>query len=253
MKKFLYLSLVIFLTFSFTPVFPKETSNGKATENLANIAKDVSENSRVIEVSDSIVGNIQRAIDEYAKERGINFNEPVGGKFFAYSIQLVNRSPDSPFFGEARISVFERAWLDVQRKIASYLGQSIASETCRKLFRNDSEGAENIKLSNWDIIKSKIAGLTDAALNKALEKLGVDPSKFGNLTIEKKKNLLFDLTVKEVIRRTYAELPGTVVIQTFEGENNGNYAVGVVAMYSPKLKELTKLILKNKFPTSEGK
>ena len=239
--------------FSVIPLFAERALAVQDSKDITNVVKDVAESSKVVEITDSVKESIRDAIERYAEKKGIIFGKTQHGKFFVYSIQLVNRSPDSPYSGNARIAAFERAWLDAQKQIAAYLSQRIASNTYRKLFRNDSEGAENIELSNWDVIKAKIVGLTDAALNKALKELGVDPSKFGNLTVEKKRNLLFDSIVKEVIRKTYAELAGTVIIQTFEGEKNGNYAVGVVAMYSPKLKLVTKAILNKQIPPFKSK
>jgi len=250
MRKLLAITL-LFSSFLASSSFA-QTDSVKPKE-VDKVAKEVSENSKVVEVTDSISAKLTNIIDDYASQKGIVFGKSLGNRIFVYSIKVVDKSPDDPYFGEARVIAFEKAWLDAQKQIALYLVRDIASQTYNQLFRNASEGAENVKLSNWDVLKAKIAGLTDAALNKALQKLGVDPSKFGELSIDKKKRLLFDTFVKTVVRKTYAELSGTVILQTFEGEKEGSYAVAVIAMYSPKLKYLAQAMLHKQYPGFRGK
>ncbi|WP_457755131.1 DUF6844 domain-containing protein [Thermovibrio ammonificans] len=219
---------------------------------LTQTVKEVVQ-AEVTEVNDDVAGDLNKKIEEFAKKQGVVFGENVGGKIFVYSIQTVQRGVDDPYFGMARIAAYERAWLDAQKQIAEHLMEKISTETYRKIFSDLSSNADKVNLTNFEVFKAKIAGLTDAALNKALRALGVDPDKFGHLTIEKKRKLLEDSIIKEVVKQTRAELTGTVILQTFEGKKNDNYAVAVIAMYSPKLKALARAIARREKPPFTGK
>jgi len=247
MKNLLTLTLLILLL----------TSNAFSSENdrksISKDAKKLVQVEEVTEVSNSISSKIQNQIEEFARKKGITFGQVKNGRIFVYSVQEVDRPPEDPRFAQARIIAFERAWLDAQKKIALFIGTQITTKTIHKLFENKSEGAGNFKISNWDVIKQKIYALSDAAINKALEKLGVEPSKYGNLSYEKRKQLLLDMLIKDILKRTSAELAGTFIVQTFEGEENGAHAVGLIVMYSPRLKYIAQAIAKGNCPGLKGK
>ena len=212
------------------------------------LAKDVKKLTGVEEIQNSTTQKIQREIESFAEKKGIEFGAVKDDRVFVYSVQEVDRSPSDPRFAEARVVAFEKAWLNAQKKLAYFIYKRTATKTIKKVFENNSEGAENVNVSNWDVIKSKVAALSNAALNKALEKLGVDPSKYGQLSYEKRKKLLTDSIIKETLTQTSAKLSGTLIVQTFEGESDGVHAVGLITMYSPKLRYMAKAIATGDFP-----
>ncbi len=222
-----------------------------ASENstLTDDVKKLTQVEEVQEVNNSISEKIKQKIEAYAERKGIHFGEVENGRIFTYAIEEVNKSPSDPRFGQSRVVAFERAWLKAQKDIASYIGLTIASETIRDFYSNDSEGAENIKVNNWEVFKNKILGLSEALVNKALEKLGVNPNQYGKLSLEKRKELLHDRLIREIAKKTSAQLAGTFIVQTFEGEEDGTHAVGVVVMYSPKLKYIANAIARGYCPT----
>jgi len=241
---------VLFLCFSGV-AYSQENSVGQ-TSDVAKEAKTLA-NVEEVSLNESVTQSLRKQIMDYARRKGIKFGQVEKGRIFVFSIQEVDRPITDPRFAQARVIAFEKAWLDAQKQIAYFIVKSITTKTVRQIFQNNSEGAENIDLSNWDVLKAKVAALSDAALNKALEKLGVDPSKFGSLSYEKKKELLNDTLIKEILRKTSAELSGTFIVQTFEGEVNGAHGVAVVAMYSPKLKYIARSIALGRFPNIYSK
>jgi len=144
---------------------------------------------------------------------------------------------------------FEKAFLEAQKKIAFYLSQRILTRTVAEYFQDESTG-EPKELSNWEVIRNKVLALTDAALNKALIKLGVDPSRLGKISLAKKRQIFLDSIRRDVLKKTVEELSGTAIVQTYEGiSKDGSYAVGVIVMYSPKLKQVVYNIVNGKEPS----
>jgi hypothetical protein len=232
--------------------------NSTVTEKGINLSE---ENSTSIEVSiaqplESASSIIEDQINEFAQKKGITYGEPLAGnKIFEYSIKELNIN--EPNFERKRILAFEKAFIDAQKKIAFALSQEILTKTIAEYFHDESTGIPK-KVDNWKVIKNKVLALTEATLNKMLEKLGVDPSRLGQLSLEEKRKIFLDSIRREVLRKTVEELSGTAIVQTFEGVNkDGSYAVGVIVMYSPKLKQVAYDILNGKEPSfiklSKGK
>jgi len=251
MRRFVSL-LTVFLALSGVAYSQESSSNSSQSSDIAKEVKTLADIEE-ISLDNSVTASLKKQIMDFARRKGIKFGQVENGRIFVFSVQEVDRSTSDPRFAQARVVAFERAWLDAQKQIAYFIVKRVTTKTVRKIFENNSEGAENIELSNWDVLKAKVAALSDAAINKALEKLGVDPSKFGNLTYEKKKELLNDTLIKEILRETSAELAGTFIVQTFEGEVNGVHGVGVIAMYSPKLKYIARAIATGSFPKISSK
>jgi len=147
--------------------------------------------------------------------------------------------------------------MDALERISKFLGTKIESELTRKLYADltDGEGFNpEPQESALKVFFRKIVALGDATLNKLLEKLGVDPSQFGNLSFEERKKLAEDLIRRQIVIKTLAELSGVTIVKTVEGsDKNGNYAVGVVVMYSPRLKQFAYDIAHGKTPALRKK
>ena len=185
-------------------------------------------------------GLIDSKIQAYFKKLGIHEGEN-NGRYFEYAVVGGLNVNDVNFYRK-KIMSYEKAYMEALAKIANFEGEKITAETYRTLFSDNSGGIgaeENPKFSNWEVLKNKIMALGEAAIDKVLEKLGVDPSKYGQLKIDKKRQLALDAIKKRIVRKSLAELSGTVPVFTVDGnDKKGDYAVGVVVMYSPALKQL---------------
>ena len=233
MKKIVPLGLAILSSFTFS--FSQEQPSSKPQEKAATIEFISPQSAQDMDASDIV----ERQIEDFANRLGISYGVPDNkGRIFFYSVRTLN--VHSPNFIKARIAAFDKAYLEAQRDLALYLGKDIFTKTLAKTLEDYSEGKglEN-KQSNWQVLKKKLLALTDAALNKALEKLGVNPEKLGSMSLAEKRTLFLDTIKRQTIIKTFHELSGSVPVKTFEGINkDSNYAVGVILMYSPKLKQV---------------
>ncbi|HIC87593.1 MAG TPA: hypothetical protein EYP03_05255 [Aquificae bacterium] len=186
-----------------------------------------------------------KKIEDYAKKHNIQFGIPEGDRFFTYGISTFDISKD---YERRKVFAFEKAYLDALKKMAQTIYTRVESKIIQEI-KESAPSFEDLQPSNSEILKKKILALTDASLNKALEKLGVSPEKIGNLNLEKKRNLLLDSYRKKVISETLANLGGTLVLKTFEEiGKDGNCAVGVIVYNSGKLKNLADYFARGDIP-----
>jgi hypothetical protein len=127
MRKTLSLITLTAVVLGAAPAFAAQ----KGDPQLTKVAQEVS-NAVVEEVNDTITQNLDKAIQEYAKKKGIVFGENQNGRMFVYKIEPVNRPTSDPYFGQARIAAYERAWLEAQKQIAEYLFKDIFTQTTKK-------------------------------------------------------------------------------------------------------------------------
>ena len=185
-------------------------------------------------------GLIEAKIQAFYKKHGIPSDGEFHNKYFTHKVES-GLNIEDPNFYRKKILLYEKAYMEALADIANFLGTKILSETERELFSDNSGGEgynKGVQLSGWESLKAKILAATDAALDAILRKLGKNPEEYGHLTIEKKRELALDAIRKKVITKAIAELSGTTPVFTTEGyTKNGDYAVGIVVMYSPKLKQ----------------
>ena len=237
------------------PTFSQEAKN-KVKEQQIKKENPISIEIEAVNQDDTqIQSTIEKKIEAYFEKLGI-YRGNNNGRYFEYAIISDLHLSDPNFYRE-KINAYEKAYMDALEKIAKFLGTKIESEVTRKLYA-DLTGGEGYnpepQESTIKVFFRKIMALGDATLNKLLEKLGVDPSQFGKLTFEEKKKLAEDLIKRQIVIKTLAELSGVTIVKTVEGsDKNGNYAVGVIVMYSPRLKQFAYDIAHGKTPAIRRK
>ncbi|RTZ60831.1 MAG: hypothetical protein DSZ31_01340 [Gammaproteobacteria bacterium] len=251
------LSLALFAG-AFAVGFPSfsQESGGKAKEQQVKEENQISIEIEAVDQDDTQVkATIEKKIEDYFRRLGIHRGNN-GGRYFEYAVVSDLHLTDPNFYRE-KITAYEKAYMDALERIAKFLGTKIESEVTRELYA-DLTGGQGFnpepKESPIKVFFRKIVALGDAALNKLLEKLGVDPSQFGKLTFEERKKLAEDLIRRQIAVKTLAELSGVTIVKTVEGsDKNGNYAVGVIVMYSPRLKQFAYDIAHGKAPALRKK
>ena len=246
-KQLLNLTLFAAIFSTGLPSFGQNSTESQQN-NISKTETEVNIEISAVEPVESAASLIEKQIMEFAEKKGITYGEPLAGnKIFEYSVKEIN--VNEPNFERKRILAFEKAFIEAQKKIAFYLSQQILTKTVSEYFQDESTGQPQ-EIDNWEVLKNKVLALTDAALNKALQKLGVDPSRLGHISLEKKRRIFLDSIRREVLKKTVEELSGTTIVQTLEGINkDGSYAVGVIVMYSPKLKQVVYDIVNGKEPS----
>jgi len=208
-----------------------------------------------VKTAESSANLLESKIEEWAKEKGIEWGPTHDGKYFTYAIETINVDISDPRFGRKRIIAYEKALLEAQKELANFLYKSIATESIRKLFSDESLIEEGEDIKNSEILKRKLIKLSEAVIDNALKKLGEDPSKYGHISFEKKVDKFIDAFRRVTVIKAMGELTGSIILRTVEGlGKDGSYSVGVVLMYSPKLKAFAKSFLYSEetYPRKKG-
>lgn len=202
---------------------------------------------------------VEEAFREFEDQQGISFGEVDDkGRIFYTGISIVSRDPSSSQWGKARVQSFENAFLQAQAKFALDIYGKEEVKISQRYFSDDSDGSDEFPRDTQTTNKvkalyDKLLALSDAKISQELEELGVDPSEFAALPEEQKITTFSDSVIKTITNKAIGQVSGLLPIKTFEGRSsNGNHAIGVVACYSPKLKQLSYDISKGKIPLLTG-
>ena len=246
--------LMIFLVLVAAPLWAQQGNNESAEP--IDPQEINAENVPIVTPSDLI----DQAFEEFKKKKGIEFGAlGNGGKIYYASKSVVNSTPTNSQWAKARVNAFENAFLSIQRDfIIDMFGKQVVKKS-QDIFEDQSDDAEEFieldesktKLASiWD----KLVALEGAKLDKALEELGVDPEGFKAMPLKQKKATFISKMTKNILTSAIGDSTGLMPIQTFEGKDDkGNHVVGVIAMYSPKLKQLAYDISRNRSPLLKNK
>lgn len=228
---------------------------GINNENETKSATYTSVEVKEVSQEESASALLEKKIELWANQKGIKWGSSEDGKYFAYAVEEINVPIDDPKFGKKRVLAYEKAFLEAQKELVNYLHQDIKSNIIRKLFSDESLGIEDEDIRNREVLRRKLLKLSEAAIDNALKKLGVDPTEYGEITFEKKVDKFLDTIKRVSLVRAFGELTGSTIVYTVEGINKkGTYGVGVILMYSPKLKAFAKSFLygEETYPIKKG-
>ncbi len=188
---------------------------------------------------------VDKAFTQYANNKKIEFGAKKNGKIYYSAKQQVNADIDSAKYGKARVFAFERALLKIQKEfVVDMYGENTVKKANSVLEheRSDDELFPDKNEINNKVgeVWAKLVGLTGAKLDKALSDLGVDPDEYKAVPPARREVTFRDNFSKSMITTAMGDLTGLVPIQTFEAkEANGKTVIGVIGMYSKKLKSFS--------------
>jgi len=225
-----------------------------ATITLANETieqKDIEEQNKMVQpIVPSASDKIDNWADKFLEKIGIDSFGEVNGKYFYYAQEPVAVPATDPQFGSALVNAYDKAFFDIMEEYAKDMYGRVAVEQIRKFFSNNSTNAANIELPNnytrgfWGkvlTIIDKNLEVIDKKLDKELIDLGVDPKELEQMSPKQKKDLFKDKFIKNVITKASGDISGIFTIQSaWASDKNGNYVVGVIAVVSPKTKQIAK-------------
>ena len=199
----------------------------------------------------------REAIEAFAQQAGIEFGvENKKGQIFFQATSSVSVNPTNAQWAKWRVVAYKKAFSSIKQNFLADIYGKITTETLTEYVNDDSDNRLEFPKDNDPRRKSKSAviwdklhALSGAKLDAALEDLGIDPSQYNALPLEKRKNLFRDKFTEKSIKRAAGSLAGLMTIKTFEGtDTKGNHSIGVIAMYMPKLKQLAYDISHNREP-----
>jgi len=204
------------------------------------------EMSQPIDPSDKI----EEWADSFLEKMGIDSFGEVDGKYFYFAQAATSKPSTDPQFGDALVNAYDKAFFDIMEQYALDMYGRETVEQIRSFFQNSSTNARNIELPThygsgfWDkvlAILNKNLDLIGKKLDQKLIELGVDPKELERMSPKMKKTLFKDKFIKNTITKASGDISGIFTIQSsWASDKNGNYVVGVIAVVSPKTKQIAE-------------
>lgn len=198
---------------------------------------------------------MQDFFDEFAKKHSIHYNVVKNGKVFFHGSAAVSLPATDPNFSKALNIAFDKASLAMQTEFVRNTFGSQSSEIAQKVFLDTSTNAREFEKlpaeGRFAQLVDKVVQLTGAQLDNALEELGVQPQ---DLTQERKKELALNSIVQQISESAFGNMQGLVPVQTSMTElGDGYYEVGVIAVMSPKTKQVANDMRRKRASLITGK
>ena len=229
-----------------------------AIANVEITADDAEELNEAAEVQQDSYELVSKAIEDYFSSREIIEGEVrKGGKVYYSSKQVVSVGPESPSWSKARQLAFEKALLEARTNfVFDTLGRTV-TESQQSTFQDDSSNNREFKddkngVGRISAMFDKALALGEAKLDALLQDAGVDPDEYASIPPIERKNLYINSYLTNTISKAFGDASGLLPVQTFEGQDeSGTTVIGVVLLYSPKLKQLASDIANGRPPILE--
>jgi len=241
------LSLLIVL-FCFSTLFGQETVVDEVEFQIDTDNENISQKKSVADM-----------ISKYLTRMGWEHNENYkndGSMFFIGVGEGAIQAPiDHPGYLQSRINAFDKALLSSKQDLAEYLETAISTEA-QKTYREGRAENQDVNEETVDenSISYKLQKLTHAKLDKLLLEEGITPATASD---EQIKKALAEVATQEDFKKYTATvakslLSGIQVFKCFEGPGEGKgYVIGVVTIYSDKLREMASSIYTGRKPTTK--
>lgn len=189
--------------------------------------------------------NVEKEIEAYLSELDLKKGLNEGDKYIMVNVQVINAKPSDERFTFSKIVAYEKAYMNAQKDMLMSVYGRIAVEKVMEYFQDDSTGVQekflaevtrqNEVKNQLERVYDKLSTLTEAKLDKALAKEGVEPAKLNGLDVKKKQELFKDAFTKRTIKSfTAKSTQGFFVMKSFYGvDRSGAPAVGIIAAKSP--------------------
>ncbi len=227
--------------------------------NVINEAEMVEHSEQVIPAQD-VDEQVDAAIESYFDRKNITEGQvKAGGKIYYAATERVAVNQVSRDWAKARQIAFEKALLNIRSRFIFDNFAKVTNETASKLFSDESSDNHEFPkdmsgVGKIEAIWNKLVAGSDAELNRWLADQGVDSSEFDALPPVEKKDLFVDSYISKTLQKAMGDSSGILPMQTFVGsDDKGNTQIGVIALYSPKLKQLASDIAQQKSPMLKGK
>ena len=149
-------------------------------------------------------------------------------------------------WGKARSLAYTRAYLDAMGAFVRQTNEEITTETVRDLLQDETSIAfesDEDAATYLERIEEKEALLAEMKLDQELREAGMSDEELAGLSVREKIPRYRDALAREVTSLAFGRASGLVPIKTFEAVDcDGNSTVGVVAVFSTRMRELAQRI-----------
>ena len=161
-------------------------------------------------------------------------------------------------WGKSRAFAYTKAFSEAMKKYVSRIRERVTTELLRNYFADfgDSELVYQPGEATDDMVlrvATKALTLGERNLDQALLETGMSQDEIERLTPPQKKTAFSDRMVRRVTTVSFGSADGLVPVKTFEAlDDEGNSAIGVVAVASNTTKTVAKQIAARKVMRPDG-
>ena len=190
---------------------------------------------------------------DYAKERGFNYGVPnAKGTTYVCGSATVKANVNSASFVKSRAMAYDVAYQDAIAKLVMDLTGQEMVKSVRECFDDQSDDRLEVPRTFEEAetgVMKKLEVLAEAQVDEGLVKMGIDPAKYTEVGLGKKKQLFKDSLVKRSLRKAFHSAAGFLPVQTFETRTEkGIYTIGVVLRSDADCMEIAKCLKEKKRP-----
>lgn len=240
------------------PTAPNSSQSVASSENSIN-QDDINELNKLsdpksVPTIDKETSNAADGMDAWSEsvleEFGISSWGQHNGKIYSYASLRTSLKPLDPQYGVALVNAFDRAMMKLQEE---YVRDQFGSQIVDKIKSLDSDRSTNAKdialpaagsadyLGKLMDTMNKGLDVENKKLDKELVELGVSPNELAQLTPKMKKEYFAEKFLKNTITQASGDISGLFPMQTkVITDSSGRTVVGVVAVISPKTKQIAK-------------
>ncbi|GAB4223088.1 MAG: hypothetical protein Kow0076_5200 [Francisella sp.] len=228
-------------------------------DNVANLNNAISSDSKSVatekEDKRSAEEILNDVMESYIDKNNLRDKyDYVGSAIGTASVNQTN----SNYVDSAQLA-FEKALIKAQAEYISFISANTKVDKSLSVDSTQGSNANDIdtdvdkpKQGTQEAIEAKQKALDEAKLDKQLREQGLNPDDFATPE-EKKKVLLNQQMTVQSLTKGFGNLSGLLPIKTFVVEKDGNAAIGVVVIYSDKIKGMFEDIKHGNEPVIVGK
>lgn len=226
---------------------------------MSNVFAETPLNQKDIDMQNKMSSDLNIISDDDLDTWADNFKEQFGfadsnitedGKFFVYASSPVLFNKSDPQYGNALVSAFDETMTKIQSQYVMTLFGKNINEKIRSFYSNESTDNEQIELpepgspsfmNKLFTVLGKQLDLKEKELDEELMKAGVDSEKLKKIPQTKKKDIFRNSLIKTNIRKASGSMSGLMVVKTaIANSKDGQTYIGVIAIASPKTKQIAK-------------
>ena len=236
---------LVALAFSLTLNHAAVLADTDSSETVSTAAQGSSEDAE---------GMVARMIEEWLGEgagRAFKRKEDLN---LVQGTALVVLNASDERWGKARALAFQSAFIEAMGEYVSSIRQSVSVSIARDYFEEDIPEAELVYQegeapdSYVERIVRKTAVLAEHALDRKLADSGMSEDEIRRLTTPVQKRTALSESIKRrTLTTAFGSAAGLIPVKTFEAvDDEGNSAIGVVAVYSENMRRIADRTAKGK-------
>lgn len=196
--------------------------------------------------------SIEEQMEAFVRTGGYAEREARGEIAVLMGTAIVDVPSTNPQFIGQRSMAFQAAMVQAQSEYVLKQNVQITVQTVSDMFKAADREPPPYVATDRDPTKlaelvRKLVALRTGQIEKALKELNIDPADYERASEPQRYTQMRAALTTKTTEKAFGELVGLMPVQTFEKPIGGDaYKIGVVAIVSPRMKDLAQRVLKDR-------